>query len=315
MTLFSLKTFLLSLLATAGISIAAADERTILWPDGGRLREADEIKADYGCKLQMYGDGNFVVRRRIQGMDSDRNQFRTSWSTGVQPEEAVYALELANDGNLEVINEDRNKVVWTTNLEGDTTNKSHELVIDGACRIKLQWDGEDVWENIKTIPFKAGQVLQRGDIFRMKVNFTPIEFVIAHPFSLHYILALQNDCNLVQSTGTDYANPGSVVWTSGTTRLDGADCYMYLDKGSVSLYKGTFDSSLGFGDVRPHQIWSTPPGWLDESDNSDQIQEGYELVLNSDGTGFRWFYSEDEDEDEDEDGDDCGGTDRKVRRC
>jgi hypothetical protein len=302
MALFSLKSFLLSLLVAAGISLAAADERTILWP--GRLSENDEIQADYGCKLQLYGDGNFVVRRRIQGMNSDRNEFKTSWSTGVQPEDAVYALELANDGNLEVINEDRNKVVWTTNLEGDTTNKFHQLVIDGACRIKLQWDGEDVWENIKTSPFKAGQVLQRGDIFRMKVNFKPIELVIAHPFSLHYILALQNDCNIVQSTGTDYANPGSVVWTSGTTRVDGADCYMYLDKESVSLYKGTFDSSLGFGAERLHPIWTTPPGWwLDRSDNPDQSQEGYELVLNSNGTVFHWVYGEDEDED----GDDCDG--------
>jgi hypothetical protein len=282
MTLFSLKSFLLSLLVTAGISIAAARERTILGPEQNRLDENVDLRIQHNCRLNIFGDGNFHVERRILGIDNEPNEWKTSWSTGVEkPEDGEYALKLTEDGNLELINEDRDRVAWSTNIEGDTTNKFHELVIDGACRIKLQWDGEDVWENIKTSPFEAGQVLQRGDMFRMQVNFESIPEVIEHPFSLNYILALQHDCNLVQSVGTDHADEDSAVWDSGTNREDG----------------GTFDSSLGFGDERPDQLWSTPPGWLDESDNSDQIQEGYQLVLDSDGTVFHWSYCED--------GDDC----------
>ncbi len=76
----------------------------------------------------------------------------------------------------------------------------------------------------------------------------------------------------------------------------------YLDKGSVALYTGLFDSSLGFGEFRDGEIWSTPDGWFDEGSNSNQIQEGYQLVLNSDGTVFHWLYCED--------GDDCDEWDR-----
>jgi hypothetical protein len=270
-------------------SRGAHAEEEVIWSGADRLEVNEMLEAQNGnCRLFVYGDGNFLVRRRIPGLDDASDEWPTSWSTDRDQVHAYYALELTHDGNLELYNEDDYEIVWTTNVVGDVSSDGtlHELVIDGACRLKLQWDGVDVWENIKIPPFKAGQVLQRGDMFRMSISIGQVPF-ISHPFRLQYVLLLQHDCNLVQYVGTDNADRGAVVWKTETPRPM-VDCYLYLDKARVTLYEGTFDNTLGFGAARMGEYWSTPSSWLNKAMYDDDVQESYEILLDSDGSIFHW---------------------------
>jgi hypothetical protein len=161
--------------------------------------------------------------------------------------------------------------------------------MDGACRLKIKSDDVDVWENIKIPPFKAGQVLQRGEQFRMSRNFgsADVSNIIDHGFDLHYVMLLQHDCNLVQFVGTDNADIREWVWKSGTQMLGGEDCYLYLDNGHADLYTGMFNNSLGFNATRTGIIWSSPDDWFSQ-EATDSDKENYEILLEYDGSIFTY---------------------------
>jgi hypothetical protein len=282
---------LLTWIVTSVTYVAAEEEVILSGTDS--LRDGETIEAqDANCRLIMNGDGNVIVRRRISGLDDTVDGWPTSWSTHSIHSEADYTLELTSDGNLAVyeeadaINETR-AIVWTTNHPGDIS-ASHKLVMDGACRLKIKSDDVDVWENIKITPFQAGQVLQRGEQFRMSGNFESADDPdIAHGFVIHYVMLLQHDCNLVQFVGTDNADTGAVVWKSGTQMPEGTDCYLYLDNGHADLYSGMFDNSLGFNATRPGKFFSTPADWFSQ-EATDVDKENYEIVLQSDGSIFTY---------------------------
>ena len=72
--------------------------------------------------------------------------------------------------------------------------------------------------------------------------------------------------------------------------MDAESCYVYLDKGRVTLYEGYFNNSLGLEAQRPGELWSTPSWWFDMGPgvNSEWEKENYEMLLDSDGGIFHW---------------------------
>lgn len=279
-------------LATFPTTIMAREEVIMSAPD--RLERGDMVEAHNGdCRMRMNGDGNVVVQRRLRALDDKADRWAVSWDTGTFKREGMFVLELTVDGNLEIYDEEELNfpVVWTTNIVPDS-NAQYELVMDSVCRLKVQKDGVDVWANIRIPPFAAGQVLQKGEMFRMTNNFEDIPNIIGHDFSLHHTLVLQHDCNLVQFLGTDRADRTEFVWSPRValrpTPADG--CHLYLDpKGRAALYEGAFNHSTTADEIRPNEYWSTPVNWIDATTvNEVEVLESYEIVLGKNGSLFDW---------------------------
>eukprot|EP00545_Synedropsis_sp_CCMP1620_P003453 CAMPEP_0119011072 /NCGR_PEP_ID=MMETSP1176-20130426/5438_1 /TAXON_ID=265551 /ORGANISM="Synedropsis recta cf, Strain CCMP1620" /LENGTH=270 /DNA_ID=CAMNT_0006963841 /DNA_START=446 /DNA_END=1255 /DNA_ORIENTATION=+ len=269
----------------------AAEE--VIWSGPGRLERGDTIEAQNGnCRLRMNGDGNVVVQRRLRALDDKFDRWAVSWDTGIMKREGSFVMELALDGNLEVYDEEGMdvSVVWTTNMVPDA-NAQYDIVMDSVCRLKIQKDGVDVWANILIPPFSAGQVLQKGEMFRMTRDMEKIPSMIPHDFKFHYTLVLQHDCNLVQFLGTDRADRSKKVWSPNVSlkQVPFDDCYLYLDpKGRVALYEGVFNHTTTQDEIRPNEYWSTPTDWIDAAVHGEEALESYEIVLQPNGTIFDW---------------------------
>jgi hypothetical protein len=283
------------LLGLGSMTVLAAEE--VLWFAPDRLERNHAIMAQNGgCRLRMNGDGNVVVHRRLKALDDKPDRWAVSWNLGSFAKEGKYVLELTVDGQLVVYDEEEPNfpTVWQSDnnhtAPGDS-GAEYTLVMDSACRLKVQKDRVDIWANIKIPPFSAGQVLQKGDMFRMTRDHNSLS-TIPHPFTLHYTLVLQHDCNLVQFIGTDLADRSETVWAANAMYpgSGGGDCHMYLDpKGRVSLHEGSFNHTISRDEIRPYEYWSTPPGWMEQDGYGDEmLLETYELVLSTDGSIFDW---------------------------
>jgi len=239
------------------------------------------------CQLVLLKDGNLISKRKID------DEWGVSWSSGASGLGLDYYAQLESNGRLIVYDDGTEK--YSTNSYPRNCNSSTKLVFDNNCRLKVLCDDEAIWENIKVPPFEAGQVLQKGEIFTNIIQFGAYQG-LNYGFTLHYQLELQHDCNLVQYVGTDRADRRGKVWSAFRNGPNYDNCYLYLDKGAVKLYKGTFDSTPPtFKDRTDEVYWSTAPyNWFDSSiyTNATQLEElttNYEVLLDPTGNpSFHW---------------------------
>ena len=242
---------------------------------GGETRTAHNGK----CQLRLQRDGNLIARRRI----SDSEEYKTAWSTGSMERSDDYTATLDSaTGMLQIW---KNQVkVYTTVRSADPYNNSGEppytLVMDENCVLTIlgkEYDNDGtfdvpIWQNIRrsltnTDVLKRGEILQGFHHLCSCPERQGRDYCVTVPM----FIALQEDCNLVQRVGHDWADAGDVVWSPNVARPQADDCYVYVDQDSVGLFEGTFeDVSRNVGHpARPERYWRTDYGNWEETEVHD----------------------------------------------
>lgn len=249
---------------------------------------------EYRCQVKLQEDGNFVVKRLVG--QPHYMTYQTSWHTPPGSSDFDHYAKLDGyDGSLKVYQQagdsssDDAGVIYTSNVGNpealndfvEPLPREHQLTINEECVLEIFRGDRALWTNNRAggLGGVAGisDYLQRGEMMHMNVCHHGCHEGDDVCLWVPNTLVLQQDCNLVQFRGMDWADylkDKVVLWSSNTSDKSVEDCYLYSDNDRVRLYAGTLDKSLSQFEPR-----GDPVLWDGPLDFENPCSGGYEVLL------------------------------------
>ena len=245
----------------ATVTICAAAEYEVLLEESDKLVTNKRVSAFGGrCVVRLTKWGNLFVDRSDMDSPFPHPETGTVWATGAFTGPLDYEAALNSDTGALEIKVDGEAPVYKTVRKADSidddyyalTRNPYKLVVDEDCRLKVlgvnEFGEETIWSNIRS-GLDNTDVLQRGDILTGShdlcvLNRSGRKKDYCAPVPMHILL--QSDCNLVQRVArdpADYSFGTDVVWALNRNQGANEDCYVYVDKNSIGLYRGSFDEA------------------------------------------------------------------------
>jgi len=257
--------------AFIAVASVAGEITGIILGNGNYMNGGDSHTENERCELRVMKDGNLRVRR----FDSIKGDFRVTWNTGFKPASDYYTVLLTSRGTLKISTDRGNKVVYETARFADATGVTlpYILHMDDDCILRINGtdphDGQlysrTVWSNVRSTMTNM-DVMQRGDIMVGSTAVCPRQKTNCVEAATH--IRLLPNCQLKQSVGRDMADAGAGVWRANYNATGVQECYVYVDKDFVGLFRGRFDK-WPRGITYPNRtglLWQTAKG------NWDKVQ-------------------------------------------
>lgn len=242
------------------------------------LEETDELTSSTGnqfgnnkiqafrgrCLLILNTNGNLFVQRFDLNNGSIFPKYEgIPWSTGGFEGPDKYSAALNPETGMLEIKAGGNPVYKTVRIADPDEDYGYTSIAKGPYRLVMTENcdlailgtidngKEDVsiWRNIRST-LENTDVMQRGDILRGwyelwnydRKDKNNKDYSVSIPMQI----TLQNDCNLVERVGSDKVDSylgNDIVWSSDRRLGTNEDCYLYVDRDSIGLYRGNFDET------------------------------------------------------------------------